>query len=191
MKTFLRRAVTPFAVFSLTALGLAACGDRDKASVAIDTPASSSRTLGTEVKGAADLSDLRSLVENAGLEAVLDGTGPYTVFAPLNSAFAASGGVGDLSGPGMRAQGAALIRAHIVPGALSRRDIGAAIDGASDGSAQMRTMAGGLLTFTRAGQSLVVTAEDGATARLTAGETVAGNGMLQPVDAVLVKAAPG
>jgi len=52
----------------------------------------------------------------------------------------------------------------------------------------VRTMADGLLTFTREGEAIVVTAEDGATARLTGGETVAANGVVQPVDGVLVKA---
>jgi len=50
-------------------------------------------------------------------------------------------------------------------------------------------MADGLLTFTLDGEVVIVTAEDGATARLTGNETLATNGVVQPVDGVLVKAA--
>ena len=52
----------------------------------------------------------------------------------------------------------------------------------------MRTMSDGLLTFSKDGDVVVVTAADGATARLTGAETVVSNGVVQPVDGVLVKA---
>ena len=52
----------------------------------------------------------------------------------------------------------------------------------------MRTMADGLLTLSLDGDTVVVTAPDGATARLTGGETLVSNGVVQPVDAILVKA---
>ena len=73
------------------------------------------------------------------------------------------------------------------PGALTRADIASAIDRGAGKGAQMRTMAGGLLTFTKSGEAIVVTAPDGASARLTGEETLASNGVLQPVDGLLVK----
>jgi len=108
------------------------------------------------------------------------------VFAPADAALATAGG--DLSGEAMKAQSAALMRAHILPGSLTRADILAAITRGGAVGAQMRTMADGLLTFTRDGEAVIVTAEDGALARLTGDETVASNGVIQPVDALLVKA---
>jgi hypothetical protein len=51
-------------------------------------------------------------------------------------------------------------------------------------------MADEVLTFTRDGDAIVVTAENGATARLTGREVVASNGVIQPADGLLIGAAP-
>ena len=132
---------------------------------------------------------LAKVTANSGLGAVLEGVGPYTVLAPPDAVLRASGGV-DFTDAALKAEGAALLRAHIVPGALTRADIGAAVDRAAGKGAQMRTMAGGLLTFTRGEDAIVVTAPDGATARLSGDEALASNGVLQPIDGLLVKPAP-
>ena len=86
-----------------------------------------------------------------------------------------------------RAQSAALLRAHRLPGADTRSDIAAAVDRAGADGAQMRTMADSLVTFTRDGQAIVATAPDGARARLTGEEALVSNGVLQPVDGLLVR----
>ena len=54
----------------------------------------------------------------------------------------------------------------------------------------MRTMADTLLTFSRDGTAIVVTAPDGASAHLTGSEDLAKNGVIQPIDALLIKPAP-
>jgi len=127
-----------------------------------------------------------AVVGNAGLTDVLSGKGPHTVFAPTNAAMASAGG-NELAGEEMKAQSAALLRGHFVPGALSRADILTAITAAGSDGAKMRPMADGLLTFTRDGEAVIVTAEDGATARLSKDETLATKGVVQPIDAVLAK----
>lgn len=183
----MRNAKT-WALAPVMILCLAACGgEADKAEGGDGaTPAPSSKTLAAAIDDEGDLDTLDSVVKNAGLSDVLEGKGPYTVFAPANAALGAAGT--DLSGEAMKAQSAALLRAHIVPGALTRVDILAAIARGGGGDVQMRTMADGLLTFSKDGDVVVVTAPDGATARLTGQETVASNGVVQPVDGVLVKA---
>ncbi len=176
-------ALTPVMILALGACG----GETEKATEAGDAPAPSSRTLAAEIGDDGAFDTLEQVVENAGLTAVLEGKGPYTVFAPANAALGAAGG--DLTDAAMKAQSAALLRAHIVPGALTRADILAAIArGGGEGGVEMRTMADGVLTFSRDGEAVVVTAADGASARLTGQETIAANGVLQPVDAVLAKA---
>ncbi|NJC42277.1 putative surface protein with fasciclin (FAS1) repeats [Brevundimonas alba] len=182
MRTIMRRALTPLAVILL-----AACGGEEKA--AGDATAEtqpSDRTLAATLQNADGYGALGAAVRNAGLTSVLDGVGPYTVFAPADAAFTAAG-TGDFTDPSLRAQSAALLRAHIVPGALTRRDIAAAIERDADGSVQMRSMANTLLTFTRDGEAITVASESGARARLTGAENVATNGVLQPVDALLVR----
>jgi len=181
MRELMRWAAVP-----LAGLALAACGDRaDKADGSAETPAPSSRTLAAELKDDGQLDTLERVVDNAELGSVLEGKGPYTVFAPQNAAFGAAGEA--LGSEAMKAQGAALLRAHIVPGALTRQDIRAALQASGGSRVEMRTMSDSVLTFTSQGDAIVATASDGSQARLVGDETLASNGVIQPVDGVLVK----
>lgn len=56
-----------------------------------DNPETSTGTITTVVTGNADFSLLEEAVLKANLQTTLNGTGPFTVFAPNNAAFAASG----------------------------------------------------------------------------------------------------
>ena len=183
MRTIMRRALTPLAV-----LLLAACsGDNDKTvDEAAATAEPSSRSLAATLEAESGFGTLDRAATNAGLGDVLDGVGPYTLFAPADAAFSAGGAPADITEESRRAESAALLRAHIVPGALTRRDIAAALDRDADGNVQMRTMANTLLTFSRDGETILVASESGARGRLTGEERVASNGVMQPVDALLV-----
>ncbi|MDI1328429.1 MAG: fasciclin domain-containing protein [Brevundimonas sp.] len=183
MRLTMRWALAPLCV-----MALAACGEgADKTGEAADASAPSNRTITEMLKGDRAFGTLERVLENAALGDVLAGKGPYTVFAPSDAAFTAS--AGDLGDEAMKAQGAAMLRAHIVPGSLTRADIIAAIDRGGSGTAQMRTMANSLLTFSKEGEAVIVTGDNGARARLTGDEAVASNGVVQPVDALLVKPA--
>ncbi len=172
---------------ALSALTLAACGAREKPGepAAVDD----NRTLAVALAGDDGHDVLGEVAENAGLADVFAGVGPYTVFAPADAAFAGGNAI-DFTAAEHRAEGAALVRAHVVPGALTRQDIVAAIDRAGGDGVAMRTMADGLLTFTREGNGIVVVAADGARARLSGEESVVHNGVMQPVDAILVRVEP-
>ena len=189
MRIIMRRALTPLAV-----LVLAACGGGDEdtkaGGEAAEQTQPSSQTLAATLQGEDGFGTLRETATNAGLTGVLEGVGPYTVFAPADAAFTAGGAATDLTDESLRAQSAALLRAHIVPGALTREDIAAAIERDGGGDVQMRTMANTLLTFSRDGEAIVVSAENGARGRLTGEERLASNGVLQPVDALLVQPEP-
>lgn len=184
MRTPTRLALTTLAVFSL-----AGCSDRPdktgKDTSAADAQAGATNgTLAAMLQG--EHRGLAAVLDNSGLRGALDGVGPYTLFAPADAALKGAAGA-DFTDPQMKAEGAALLRAHIVPGALTRADIIAAVDRSGGMGAQMRTMGGGLLTFTRSGQDLIATASDGASARMTGREVVASNGVLQPLDGLLAK----
>lgn len=187
------RTLTHWTLAAVAVLALAGCGDgagktgADKA--AGTAPAEvSSRTLAAMLMADGDHDGLEKVLVNAGLVTALDGVGPYTVLAPADSLLKGAGV--DFTDPAMKAEGAALLRAHILPGALTRADIAAAVDRSEGRGVQMRTMAGDVLTFARTGKDLTVTAPDGATARLTGEEALASNGVLQPIDALLVKPTP-
>lgn len=182
MRPTMRWALAPLCV-----MALAGCGDGADKTDGTGAPAPSNRTIAATLEGDRAFGTLERVLENAALGEVLAGTGPYTVFAPSDAAFTAS--AGDLGDEAMKAQGAAMLRAHIVPGALTRADILAAIAREGSGEVQMRTMANSLLTFSRDGETLIVTGDNDARARLTGDETVASNGVVQPVDALLVRPA--
>ena len=173
MRTLKRWALAPLAV-----LLLAACGDGAEKTATGETAAAgpSQKTLNAALSGS-----MKKVVENASLSTVLEGVGPYTLLAPPDAALSG------FTDPAMKAEDAALVRAHLLPGAVTRADIGTAIDAAAAKKVEMRTMAGGLVTFTRDGEAIVAAAENGTSARLTGAEGVQSNGVLQPIDGVLMK----
>lgn len=183
MHKLVRWAATPLAF-----LALAACNSGDGKTGAGSTEPSS-ETLAASLDDG-DFKTLDRVVDNAELQTVLEGRGPYTVLAPVDAAFAAIPGA-DFTSDAMKAQGAALMRAHILPGALTRQDIRAAVDRAGDGRVEMRNMADGIVTFSRDGETILVTAADGSQARLAGAETLSSNGVIQPVDSLLVKPVAG
>lgn len=178
------RTFAPWALAPIAALALSACNNTG-AETAQTEP--SDQTLAAALNGDSQFGTLEGVVANAGLETVLEGVGPYTVIAPVNDAFTAAGAA-DFTSDAMRAQGAELVRAHLLPGSITREDLIAAIDRGGEAGAQMRTMSDGVLTFTRDGDTIVVVASDGATARFTGDQFLASNGVIQPVDALLVEA---
>ena len=185
---------------ALAALPLSACGRADEArntgtanavSNAAAPAAQPSGTLAAQLDHGDDMDTLHDLARNAGLDDVLGGVGPYTLFAPTDAAFAALGDerVNALKSAAMRPQAMALLRAHIVPGLVTNRDLDAALANAGGRPVRMRTMGAGTLTFAREGGAIVVTA-DGARARLAGTETIATNGAIHPIDALLLPTEP-
>ncbi len=176
----MRWALAPLAVISL-----AACGGGDGKADAARPVEPSTSTIATTLKSDRAFGTLERVLANAQLDTVLEGAGPYTVFAPSDAAFTAA--AVDLGDEALKAQGAAMLRAHIVPGALTRADILAAIDRGGSGKVEMRTMANSLLTFSKDGGTLIVTGDNSAPARLTGDEMIASNGVVQPIDGLLVR----
>lgn len=179
------RRIAPWAIAPIAALALAACNN---AGGETGTPEPADQTLSAALSSDGEFDTLDEVITNAGLEAVLDGVGPYTVIAPVNAAFTSGDAAVDFTHAEMRAQGAELVRAHLLPGAVTREDLNAAIAHGGQAGASLRTMSDEVLTFTRDGDTIVVTADDGSTARLTGEEFLASNGVIQPIDGLLVAA---
>jgi uncharacterized surface protein with fasciclin (FAS1) repeats len=181
MKTMLTWAALPAMV-----LALAACGG-EGGTDADGTLNPSGRTLAQSL---GEFDQLGAVVDNAELRQVLEGVGPYTLFAPVDDAFQAARLNDALDGDETAAQGAALVREHMAPGVVTRADIRAAIAASEDGSVQMRTLGEGTLTFRE--QDGVLYVRDGdREARLTGEEDLASNGVIQPIDALLLTPDPG
>ncbi|QIG80600.1 fasciclin domain-containing protein [Stakelama tenebrarum] len=168
------------------ALALAACGNAEEAG-RTEALAPSDRTVAAALEATDRLDRTGALVRTAGLQQALDGIGPYTIFAPLDDAYAALGEAGDALGGDAAQSGAlaaSLLRGHIVPGLLTDRDIVNAIE-VNGGEVEMTTMDDTILTFRDDRDGIVVTTRDGARARLLPGTEVARNGAVHPIDGLL------
>ena len=168
------------------ALALAACSGGDEAGEQTAQAEVSDETLATLVAGETDLATASQAIEETGLTQVFEGVAAYTFLAPTDEAFDKLGEASaDLRTPEQRPAMAAILRDHIVPGYLTPDDIRNAIELSGDDSVQMRTTGGHVLTFTADGDAITVTAEDGATARLSGEALRARNGVAIPLDGVL------
>jgi uncharacterized surface protein with fasciclin (FAS1) repeats len=137
------------------------------------------------LEGSADHKTLANAVKAAGLTETLSGAQPYTLFAPTDAAFQKlPGGTGGLLAPEAKGQLVALLTGHIVPGTVTEADLGRAID-RGKGKAQLATVGGSTLAFSRSGDSIVVTDATGAQARIAGADQLASNGVVHSVDAVL------
>jgi uncharacterized surface protein with fasciclin (FAS1) repeats len=133
----------------------------------------------------ADHKMLADAVKAAGLTETLSGAQPYTLFAPTDAAFRTlPGSARGLLSPEAKGQLVALLTGHIVPGAVTAEDLGRAIE-RGKGKAQLATVGGSNLSFSRSGDSIVVTDAAGGQARITAADQLASNGVVHSVDGVL------
>ncbi|GGD57081.1 hypothetical protein GCM10011411_16380 [Aurantiacibacter arachoides] len=173
------------AVASALSLGLAACSydpvDEDGAAAAGSEDVSSD-TLSALIASGDDLDTVKDLMNDAGLADAFDGNAPYTVFAPTDTAFDALGE--DFDGGEARPALLAILREHIVPGYLTNDDIAAAIERA-DGSVEMQTMGGTMLTFTSDGEGVRVTTTGGEMSAMLPAGMRGANGVVYPVETVL------
>jgi uncharacterized surface protein with fasciclin (FAS1) repeats len=128
---------------------------------------------------------LVSAVTAAGLADTLSGSGPFTVFAPTNDAFAQlpAGTVETLLQPTSRAQLQAVLTYHVVPGRVTAAELTRMIR-AGGGSARLTTVQGGTLTARMDGTGIVVVDARGGTARVTQADLLQSNGVIHVTDAV-------
>ncbi len=134
-----------------------------------------------------DHTTLVAAVKAAGLVDTLSSKGPFTVFAPVNSAFDAlpAGTVATLLKPENKAMLVKILTYHVVAGNMSSKSIAKAIK-KGKGTATFTTVAGGKLTAMMEGSSLVLTDEKGGKSRVTIADVKQSNGVIHVVDTVLM-----
>jgi len=178
-KAHSRRQSLKAALFAIVAAGLTA-----SALPALAAP--SANIVGTAA-GSADHTTLVAAVKAGGLVDTLSGTGPFTVFAPTNAAFAAlpAGTVDTLLKPENKAQLQSVLTYHVVPGKLMAKDVLAAIT-AGGGKAVVTTVQGGKLTASVMGGKVMLTDAKDRMAHVTAADLDTTNGVIHVVDSVLL-----
>jgi uncharacterized surface protein with fasciclin (FAS1) repeats len=135
-----------------------------------------------------DHTTLVTAVKAAGLVDTLKGTGPFTVFAPTNAAFAKlpAGSVETLVKPESKAMLTGVLTYHVVPGKLSAADIAAEVK-KGGGKAMVKTAQGGMLTVMDAGGGkLSITDAKGGKSMVTIADVSQKNGVIHVVDTVLL-----
>jgi uncharacterized surface protein with fasciclin (FAS1) repeats len=162
---------------------LASCGGAPKeetveettVEVVEETPVEAPKTVVDIAVGSPDHTTLVAAVTAAGLVETLSGTGPFTIFAPTNAAFAAlpAGTVDNLLKPESKDQLTSVLTYHVVAGNVMAADL-------SDGQ----------VVKTLNGQDLTVSIKDGKVmingATVTAADLAGSNGVIHVVDAVLL-----
>jgi uncharacterized surface protein with fasciclin (FAS1) repeats len=190
-----RWVIATLAVGAL-ALAAAACGDDDEA--APDEPSTATTDGRAESGGSAaespatvvdvaasndDFSTLVTAVEAAGLAETLNGDGPFTVFAPVNDAFAAlpAGTLDTLLLPENEDQLTAVLTYHVVPQETMSDDL-------RDGMT-ITTVQGQPLTVGVSEAGVTLTDASGNTVSVVQADIGAGNGVVHVIDGVLLPAA--
>jgi uncharacterized surface protein with fasciclin (FAS1) repeats len=134
-----------------------------------------------------DHTTLVAAVKAAGLVETLKGTGPFTVFAPTNAAFAElpAGTVDNLVKPENKETLTKILTYHVVAGAMDSDAIAKAIK-AGHGKAELTTVSGGKLWAWMDGKHLMLKDENGHSAKVTIANVRQSNGVIHVVNKVLM-----
>ncbi len=176
-----RNAAVALAV-ATAGLTLGACSSNSASSTTTTTmapaPAPASKTIAEIASANPDLSTLVTAVKAAGLVDTLNGTGPYTVFAPTNAAFAAlpAGTVETLLKPENKATLTKILTYHVVAGKNMAADI-------MPGT--LTTAQGGTITVSTENGKVILTDGKRGKATVTKTDIEASNGVIHVIDAVL------
>lgn len=134
-----------------------------------------------------DHTTLVAAVQAAGLVDTLKSAGPFTVFAPVNSAFdkLPAGTVETLLKPENKATLVKILTYHVVAGNMDSKTIAKAIK-KGKGKAELTTVAGGTLWAMMDGKNLILTDEKGGKSMVTIADVKQSNGVIHVVDSVLL-----
>ena len=146
-----------------------------------------SKNIVQNAVNSADHTTLVAAVKAAGLVDTLQSPGPFTVFAPVNAAFAKlpAGTVDTLLKPENKDTLVKVLTYHVVAGKLSSVDLKKQIK-AGNGTAMLKTVAGGTLWAMMDGNSVVLKDEKGGMAKITQANVFQSNGVIHVIDSVVL-----
>jgi uncharacterized surface protein with fasciclin (FAS1) repeats len=134
-----------------------------------------------------DHTTLVAAVKAAGLVETLQTAGPFTVFAPTNSAFnmLPKGTVESLVKPENKAKLTGILTYHVVSGNLDSKALDAKIK-EGNGSTELKTVAGGKLWIMKKGGKYTLKDENGGMATITIKNVYQSNGVIHVIDHVVL-----
>lgn len=150
-------------------------------------PMSMKKDIVDNAVNSADHTTLVAAVKAAGLVDTLKGKGPFTVFAPTNAAFdkLPAGTVDTLLKPENKQTLTGVLTYHVVAGKVDAAALAKMIK-AGNGTATLKTVAGGTLTASMNGKDVVITDEKGGASKVTTADVYQSNGVIHVVDSVLL-----
>ncbi|MDP2082449.1 MAG: fasciclin domain-containing protein [Pseudotabrizicola sp.] len=151
-------------------------------------PMLESKNIIENAVNSADHTTLVAAVQAADLVDALQGPGPFTVFAPVNAAFAAlpAGTVDTLLMPENKPMLTKILTAHVVSGNLSGAEIMRRAKASKDRYFHMQTLSGDALSATVRGNKLYIIDESGNASQVTIGDVNQSNGVIHVVNKVLL-----
>ena len=148
---------------------------------------SQEKNIVQNASASADHTTLVTALKAADLVATLEGTGPFTVFAPTNEAFEKlpAGTLDTLLKPENKKKLAAILTYHVLPGKVTAKELVDMIK-AGDGKAKLKTLNGEVLTASKVGDFVVLTDAKGGNATVTVADVMQSNGVIHVIGAVLM-----
>ena len=145
------------------------------------------KTIVENAVNSKDHTTLVAAVKAAGLVDTLSGPGPFTVFAPTNDAFAKlpAGTVEKLTTDDKETL-KSILTYHVVPGTIDAATLTNAITQAGDEGYSITTVQGATLNAKVVDGGVVLTDAAGNTAKVTATDVAASNGVIHVIDTVLM-----
>ncbi|MEX1202348.1 MAG: fasciclin domain-containing protein [Ferruginibacter sp.] len=153
----------------------------------ISMSVSAQSTIVDVAVGSKDHTTLVAAVKAAGLVETLNSAGPFTVFAPVNTAFGKlpAGTVETLLKPENKEALANILTYHVVAGNIDAVAVVAAIN-AGNGKASLVTVSGKKLVASIEDGNVILTDEKGGKATVTATDLKGSNGIIHVIDSVLI-----
>jgi uncharacterized surface protein with fasciclin (FAS1) repeats len=134
-----------------------------------------------------DHTTLVAAVKAAGLVETLESAGPFTVFAPTNEAFdmLPKGTVETLLKPENKDKLTGILTYHVVVGRIGSKELADLIK-AGNGTAELKTVAGGKLWAMMKGKKIILKDENGGMSAVTIKDVNQSNGVIHVIDHVLL-----
>jgi uncharacterized surface protein with fasciclin (FAS1) repeats len=152
----MRTVLVVLLILSMLAIGLS-IADGDEAKTIVETVAIDD-----------NLSTLAGAIDDSGLAETLNDSGPFTLFAPTDNAFAAMKGFDQIDDQTLTE----IIKYHIISGALMTKDVIA--------NTSISTLQGENLTINATDKDVMVN-----NAKVTRKDIICSNGVIHVIDAVL------
>ncbi|MBI5370691.1 MAG: fasciclin domain-containing protein [Sphingobacteriales bacterium] len=148
-----------------------------------------SKTIVENAMQSKDHTTLVAAVKAAGLVETLQAAGPFTVFAPTNTAFGKlpAGTVETLLQPGNKTLLTGILTYHVVAGKLDAKTLEARIK-EGNGKAELSTVSGGKLWLMKKDGKIWIKDEKGGMAMVTIRDVYQSNGVIHVIDGVLMPA---